>query len=175
MIDNPEFKTAMAAVLAEEQETRGLTVDDYLRYHVITCLQAAELSRRKNNDYAAPNENKQDPRRVFRNFMQVQHLGVCDAEQGILVRLSDKFSRLANILRPSHRTSVNEESFEDTCDDIINYVQLLRAFRFNEKALQDSANFETLRQQLIGDLQTALELWKADAPKTTVYAVPPGS
>lgn len=106
----------------------GMSPEEYFELHEKICTEARELSMRKNNDYAAPDSNKEDPSRVFRNFMQVVSLGVCSVEQGFLVRLSDKFSRLCNILRPGHVRQVMDEKIKDTILDIINYCCLLYAY-----------------------------------------------
>jgi len=111
---------------------------EYMEFHEEICNAARELSRNKNNDYADPESRGQDPMRVFGNFMQVQHLNVCQVETGFLVRLSDKFSRLCNLLREGHEHTVKEETVEDTIQDIINYVILLAAYR---KAVSDEAAF----------------------------------
>lgn len=47
---------------------------------------------------------------VFKNFMVVERLGICSAETGILVRISDKFTRLANLVNPNHERAVMDES-----------------------------------------------------------------
>jgi len=102
---------------------------EYMALHKEMCDSARELSRSKNADYASPDSNKDDPLAVFRNFMQCEHLCICTVEQGFLVRLSDKFSRLVNLLRPGHERAVSDETEQDTMLDIINYVNLLHAYR----------------------------------------------
>lgn len=106
-----------------------MDINEYRQLHENACAVARELSIRKNADYAAPHEADQSDRfRVFRNFMQCDHLGICRVEQGFLVRLSDKFSRLANLLREGHEQQVRDESVVDTLLDIINYCVLLMAY-----------------------------------------------
>jgi len=107
--------------------------EEYFELHEKLCTEARELSMRKNNDYAAPDSNKEDPYRVFRNFMQVLAFGICPVPQGFLVRLSDKFSRLCNILRPGHVRTVLDEKTKDTILDIINYACLLYAYLIVKK------------------------------------------
>lgn len=46
-------------------------------------------------------------------------------EVGLLVRLSDKFARLKNI----HGKNFQNESIEDTIDDIIGYALILKLLR----------------------------------------------
>lgn len=108
---------------------KGMSTEEYLDLHKKLCDTARELSKRKNHDYAAAESNQEDPMRVFRNFMQCENQGICPVEQGFLVRLSDKFSRLCNLLRPGHERAVEDESITDTILDIINYSILLQGYR----------------------------------------------
>ena len=102
--------------------------NDYFKFHEDLCNEARALSQKKNNDYADPDNREGDPFAIFANFMQCEHLGICEVEQGFLVRLSDKFSRLCNILKPGHKQGVMDESIRDTALDIINYVALLLGY-----------------------------------------------
>lgn len=110
-----------------------MEAQEYLKFHEELCLKGRNLSARKNNDYAAPDSNKEDPMKVFRNFMQCQHLGICTVEQGFLVRLSDKMSRMCNLLRPGHERAVSDETVVDTAVDVINYTCLLMAYLTTKK------------------------------------------
>lgn len=105
-----------------------MTPEQYFDYHKKLCVDAVELSMKKNNDYADPSRYQDDPLAPFKNFLQCHHLGICSVEQGFLVRLSDKFSRLCNLLKPGHKRAVKDETLTDTILDIINYVCLLSAY-----------------------------------------------
>lgn len=61
------------------------------------------------------------------------------AEQGILIRLSDKFMRLASLMSSVGTQPMNkDESLEDTVADIHNYVDYaLLIFRTRQKAAHD--------------------------------------
>ena len=87
-----------------------------LEYYVEDML---ETARRKNEDYA----NGEDP---FQNFRLSEYMGFCDTARGILVRLSDKLQRVANLLEKPN--SVLDEKLVDTCLDGANYFLLLRAY-----------------------------------------------
>jgi hypothetical protein len=80
------------------------------------CL---EISKAKNADYAG----EASP---FQNFMQVENLGLCSVEQGIMVRLSDKFTRIANLL--TREAQVKDEKISDSISDAINYLAILMAW-----------------------------------------------
>ena len=105
-----------------------MTQDEYFRFHEEMCQAARDLSRRKNNDYAAPDSRKTDPYAIFANFMQSERLNICSVEAGFMVRLSDKLSRMANLTRAGHEQAVADEKLEDTVLDVINYSLLLLAY-----------------------------------------------
>lgn len=77
------------------------------------------IVKAKNNDYA----QKSDP---FRNFRNSTIVGV-PVEQGILVRLMDKTTRVSNLMDKD--ASVLDESVEDTIKDAINYLAILLVYR----------------------------------------------
>jgi hypothetical protein len=82
-----------------------------------------ELSRRKNSDYA----DNEDP---FKNFRACEFYGV-SAARGIIVRMSDKLTRVANLL--DRDAAVRDESILDSLSDLANYSMILRMYLENEK------------------------------------------
>lgn len=77
----------------------------------------------KNADYA----DVTDP---FRNFRAAESFGIT-IEQGILVRMSDKMSRIGNLLsKETH--AVKDESIEDTLQDLANYAAILATYIKNK-------------------------------------------
>ena len=96
--------------------------DDYLAFHEWFCNSARELSARKNNDYAG--NGGEEP---FANFTRVEAMGICSTEQGFMVRLTDKLSRLAT-LAAGGKLQVTNETAQDTLKDVVNYAILLAAF-----------------------------------------------
>jgi hypothetical protein len=88
-----------------------------------TYKRGIEIIERKNNDYAGSD----DP---FRNFKSAEVVNV-SPDRAILVRILDKVARLGNLL--SKEASVTDESFEDTCLDLINYAAILKAYKEDEK------------------------------------------
>lgn len=113
----------------------GMTSEQYQEFHKTLCDEARALSASKNNDYAAPEENRDNPNRIFRNFTLCEVMGIASTEAGFLVRLCDKFSRLSNLLKPEHIQTVKDESLKDTMKDIVNYTVLLAAYLENKKNL----------------------------------------
>ena len=100
-----------------------MTREELLKHHEVLCKQARELMDKKNRDYAG-----NDGKEPFANFTRVEAMGICSTEQGFMVRLTDKMSRLSSILA-SGKQHVKDESFEDTMVDVINYIVLLSAYR----------------------------------------------
>ena len=99
-----------------------MTRDELLQFHGELCKAARDLMSLKNRDYAG-----KDGVEPFANFTRVEAMGICKTEQGFMVRLTDKMSRLSSFIR-SGKMNVKDESFNDTCVDIINYMVLLSAY-----------------------------------------------
>lgn len=95
----------------------------FLRELEKTFAECLEIAKRKNADYA----EQGDP---FKNFKMSTQVGVAP-ERAILVRISDKISRVSNLL--DKENSVMDERIEDTLHDIINYCAILKALITNNK------------------------------------------
>ena len=81
--------------------------------------------KRKNNDYCSASNNKEiDP---FHNFRQIESLGLCSAEVGIVTRMLDKLARISSFIK-NGELQVKDESVEDTLLDLANYSIILSAF-----------------------------------------------
>lgn len=85
-----------------------------------------EIAIAKNKDYAW----EWDP---FKNFEMSTQVGV-SPERAILVRLSDKISRISNLL--DKEAAVNDESIKDTIRDSINYLAILSAYLDDKNSRQ---------------------------------------
>ena len=96
--------------------------DELLEYHSVICKSAKELMSLKNRDYAGDRGNE-----PFANFTRVEAMGICTTEQGFLTRITDKMSRLSSFI-DCGKMHVENESFNDTIVDVINYMVLLSAF-----------------------------------------------
>ena len=96
--------------------------EELLKHHGTICNQAKELMKKKNHDYAG--EGGATP---FANFERCEAMGVCSTEQGFLVRVVDKVSRLSTFA-DSGTLKVDNEGYEDAIVDIINYMVLFSAF-----------------------------------------------
>ena len=89
-----------------------------------TLEEMYRIMEAKNADYA----NDANP---FSNFKLVEDLWIVSLEKGILVRMSDKMSRIANLLE-NKEAKVKDESIRDTLLDLANYSIILSLF-LNEK------------------------------------------
>jgi len=84
-------------------------------HHKNTFKKCVDISRAKCQDYAGD----QDP---LANFRMCQQFGV-SLEHGIMVRLSDKISRIGRLLNKEN--TVLDEKIEDSIEDGIVYLSIL--------------------------------------------------
>lgn len=96
-----------------------MTKEKLFELHQSLCESGLELMRKKNADYSRDG--------ALGNFFVCETLQCAKAEMGILVRVSDKLSRLSSILQSEDGPKVADESAEDTIVDVINYMVLLKA------------------------------------------------
>lgn len=83
------------------------------------CEELVATTTAKNKDYAGIKD-------AFKNFKQTEQFGVATAEAGIFTRMTDKITRIANLLqRPA---SVRGEAITDTLTDLAVYSIILRMY-----------------------------------------------
>lgn len=103
------------------------------------------ISEAKNADYSTGGDLSAN---AFSNFecCEMMSNGKMSTVDGFLFRISDKFSRIITLLTSDKEQSVREESIDDTIDDMINYLMLLRAYRVYTKSKEEceSSHQETL-------------------------------
>ena len=104
--------------------TAKLVTNPLLRDMENTFEACLATARRKNHDYGGSNN---DP---YANFRNSTIAGV-SVERGILVRLMDKMSRISTLLDKD--AMVKDEAVDDTIDDAINYLAILKSYRKNNK------------------------------------------
>tara|TARA_R100000697_G_scaffold121905_1_gene150102 strand:- start:235 stop:561 length:327 start_codon:yes stop_codon:yes gene_type:complete len=92
---------------------------------------AKELCDNKNVDYAQQDE-------PFSNFEMVEAIKICNTSTGILVRISDKIARIANLLERNAEAAVKDEKVEDTMLDLINYSVILMSYYMYEQKFEES-------------------------------------
>jgi hypothetical protein len=98
----------------------ALTREHLLRRHGEICAEARAIMERKNHDYT---NDAQGASSIFGNLALIEELGLGTTEQGIVIRMGDKLSRLATLTTREAR--VADEGIKDTIKDIINYAVLL--------------------------------------------------
>lgn len=99
----------------------------YLNYHSQLCTKMREITEKKNHDYTGGTGNP------FKNFTNCEELNICTTEQGFLVRMSDKISRLSTFVN-GNIYQVEDEKVEDTLLDLSNYCLLFLGY-LNDKKL----------------------------------------
>lgn len=107
----------------------ALSRTELLEIHEHLMGVARRLMERKNHDYSGGEESED----CFLNFTRVEKLGITSTEQGFLVRMTDKMSRLITYVETG-KFRVEDEGLRDTVIDLINYSILLYAYLCEEKA-----------------------------------------
>lgn len=98
----------------------------YLQYHKSLCDTCRELSKRKQGDYC--DLSSDDMMSVFGNFMLPEQMGIITTEQALLSRIADKFNRLITVIN-NDTCNVDDETTDDTIQDIMNFMVLLSYYR----------------------------------------------
>ena len=96
-----------------------MTNEQFLADLENTFKESLETARKKNADYSKVGE-------PFANFKNVEVLGICSTEAGILTRMTDKMSRISNLIK--QEAQVKDESIMDSLLDLINYSAILKAY-----------------------------------------------
>tara|TARA_B100001245_G_scaffold234586_1_gene220503 strand:- start:1243 stop:1596 length:354 start_codon:yes stop_codon:yes gene_type:complete len=103
--------------------TNTMNRPELLKLHETLCNEARQLMKVKNHDYAG-GKHENIP---FANFTRVESMGITTTEKGLLVRMTDKMSRLSTFCQEGH-FEVSDESLKDTIIDVINYGVLLYGY-----------------------------------------------
>jgi len=120
---------------------------------------ARDIMTRKNHDYSGPAGD--DP---FANFRRSESMGITSTGQAIMVRMTDKFSRLATFFEAGV-LKVADETAEDSCLDLINYsiilAAIIREMRDEAKASCPVAAAPEDPKQVLQAVHAAIDdLWK---------------
>lgn len=104
------------------------------------------ISRRKNSDYA-------DDKDAFKNFRLIEKLtgGRISTEDGILVRLTDKLQRIANLL--TRKEKVADEKIFDTLADASNYAMILKIYIEHERGTKSRKQSLSRRSRRSGAMR----------------------
>jgi len=100
---------------------------ELLQLHDELCAEAKKIMEAKNHDYAG-GKHTHEP---FANFTRVESMGITTTEKGLLVRMTDKMSRLSTFCQEGE-FKVTDESLRDTILDLINYGILLYGYTISK-------------------------------------------
>lgn len=107
------------------------TNKDLIQYHRDMIERCHAMLASKNQDYANGS--------AFGNLDMCEQMGACSTEMGILIRMTDKLSRLLSLIQSGNEAQVKDESVHDTCEDIVNYSVLMSA-KIRSRQSQDYAD-----------------------------------
>lgn len=107
-----------------------LSPDRYLQRFFEITGEMNELTSKKNADYSGDIN-------AFQNFLLADVLGITTVERGILVRMTDKLQRIANLVDKDPQ--VKSEAIADTLTDLAVYSIILRIY-LEEKAKETINN-----------------------------------
>ncbi len=101
------------------------SLEKVLEEHKKITQRAFDIVEKKGMDYARSQHKDGD---TLANITNCKTLGIVDSVcQGLLVRLSDKFSRLNSLCKnPKENPMVQDEKVSDTIEDTINYLIYLK-------------------------------------------------
>lgn len=94
---------------------------EFLAFHKEMCDKMHNTTKAKNADYTG---NSDSP---FANFNLCESIGITTTERGMLVRMSDKISRVLSFLKQGV-LQVKDETVEDSLIDMANYCIIMAAY-----------------------------------------------
>lgn len=119
--------------------------EELLQQHEKITTQARQTLDGKNDDYTGDDD-------ALANFRRYSDLNVCDMETGILSRIVDKISRLSSLV--DRERSVEDETFEDTVEDLINYSIILSvAYEEGEQPKEDVPKVKSSNVENFAEVQ----------------------
>lgn len=111
-----DFKAEIAPPKSEY-----MTQHEYFMAFEAVCKKMLATTQAKNADYAGSND-------AFKNFRAIEIFtnGRISVEDGIIVRLTDKFTRIINLL--TQEAKVKDEAITDTLIDMAVYSIILKIY-----------------------------------------------
>ena len=98
-----------------------MNIEQLEKLHKETSQKCLEIMLKKNSDYTG-GEKSED---IFANFRTSEVLGV-NPVIGIMLRVMDKIQRIRSFTEDG-QLKVQEESVDDACEDVVNYMILAKA------------------------------------------------
>lgn len=114
-----KLEEAVNKLLEDQERKKSMTTQKELKEAFSLLLKAMyDIMEQKNADYSGSGE-------AFTNFNQIEQItkGKISREMGVVVRMTDKLSRVIRLLENSGQ--VLDEKIEDTLIDLANYSLLL--------------------------------------------------
>jgi hypothetical protein len=145
------------------------SLSDVLAFREEMFKRSFELVRQKGADY---NRDQQQEGDTLFNLKVCELLGVVETtEQGILVRLSDKFMRLISLTKTAGREpSVKNESVLDTVADVHNYVDYLALKYLERQRGGIIATVAESRANYIHRAEEETRQWEASKAKAQILS-----
>jgi cytochrome c-type biogenesis protein CcmE len=109
-----------------EIKNKTYTHKEYLEDFEKITKRMYDVTKAKNADYTG---DLSDP---FKNFKQVEFMGICSAEQGFLTRMTDKMMRIGSFVKKGE-LQVKDESVTDTLQDLAIYAILMLCYIKSKK------------------------------------------
>ena len=122
-----------------------MTRQELLNFHRWFAGRGRKIMEAKNHDYAGVHGDE-----PFANFTRSESLGICSTEQGFLVRMSDKLSRLATFAAGG-KLKVGDETASDTLLDLLNYSVLLAGYLHEGDIPQEEVPLQDYKAQDTGE------------------------
>lgn len=110
------------------REDLGFDSEWLTRLHQSTCDKCRDVMAKKNSDYANPDHSQN----VFANFEASRVFNIHPV-MGLLLRVQDKLKRIESFVEKGS-LAVNEESWADACDDVVNYMILCKGLLIKESS-----------------------------------------
>lgn len=116
-----------------------------------------EIVEKKNQDYSGED--------TFKAFKLTEVLGNTTVEQGLIVRIGDKLSRISTLLK--QKRQVDDETIADTLSDLSNYAAILAAY-MSQKPCKDGDDGDNISDVLVYDTENfkvQKQIFKYESPR----------
>jgi len=117
-----------AVLVAQEFDMQK---DRLISKHNEMTSRCRKIMEKKNADYTGGSVSP------YANFERSEIVGLCNTETAILVRMLDKFSRIVSFVS-NGKLLVEDESVQDTLDDLLNYCVILAGYIDEKKSKSES-------------------------------------
>lgn len=104
--------------------------EEYLKRFEEITSSMLEITKAKNHDYSWTED-------AFANFRMCENLWITSVENWILVRITDKLSRISTLVQTWQEWKVQDEKIADTLQDMANYAIILKIFLEEKQEVKD--------------------------------------